>query len=297
MLTSVTLPTVTLVPSLSPTQSITLLPTLTPIPKSTPAGIGAYFDVASDVLGSQYGIENAYYFDIPGSGERFEIYGGALAGSGNEETAQGLVVVRLLQATEQGGNLLVKVVETNEYLTPISVGPVHISNPIYENEQNPLVLSTSLGYSFIFFPISGEIRLNPVPPRATLDIGSQKQLAGLGHSFCWLGSCLDGPGIRTSTVPLVIQPPFLARLGLPLVEPPQSLHLSVLKVSPTDISPDQEYISWSYQEPPIDLGELLLQREQNLDLSFEPGLYVLIVFANWEAYGDVSYGFFIDVRK
>ena len=274
-----------------------LHPTLIPIPNSTPAGIGAYFDVPSDTLGTRYEIQNAYYFDKLETGERYEIYAGALAGSGNEETAQGLAVVRHLQITEEDGNLLVKAVDIEEYLTPSLVGPVHVSIPIYQYEHDPLVLSTSLGYSFIFFPLSGELRLNPVPPRATLGIGSQKQLAGLGHSFCWLGSCQDGPGIRTSIVPLVAQPSFLARLRLPLVDSPQSLHLSVMKVSSTDIPPDQDYVSWHYKGPATDLGDLLLQREQNLSLSFEPGLYVLIVFSKWQAYGDATYAFLIEVQE
>lgn len=295
-LTQAVLPTLTRLPTVTPTQPFANLSTLTPIPNSTPAGVGAFLDVAPDILGSKYEIQNVYYFDTLEGQQRYEIYAGAIAGSGGEETAQGVVIVRVLRIVDNG-NLSSEVVEIREYLTPVAVGPIRVSIPMHESEQDPLVLSTSLGYSFIFLPLSGEIRENPVPPRATLEINGHKQLAGLGHSFCWLGSCQDGPGIRTSTLPLVARPSFLARLRLPLTDLPQSLQLSAMKVPSTDLPSDQEYMSWTYTEAPIDLGELPLQREQDLSLSFEPGRYVLIVFAKWEDYGDVSYGFLIDVRE
>ena len=283
-------------PTLTSTPPAADLPTLTAIPNSTPAGVGAFLNVSPNVLGSKYEIQNAYYFDTLEGRERYEIYAGAVAGSGGEETAQGVVIVHLHRIGEDG-NPSTQAVYTREYLTPVSVGPIRVSIPMHESEQDPLVLSTSLGYSFIFLPLSGEIRENPVPSRATLEIDGHEQLAGLGHSFCWLGSCQDGPGIRTSTLPLVARPSFLAQLRLPLADLPQAIQLSALKMPPADIPFDQEYMSWTYTEAPIDLGELPLQREQNLSLSFEPGRYVLIVFAKWEDYGDVSYGFLIDVRK
>lgn len=296
-LTQAALPTITPLQTLTPTPPFADLPTLTPIANSTTSGAGAYMDVPPDVLGSQYVIQNAYYFDTLEGLERHEIYAGGVARSGGEETAQGVVIVHVVRVMEKDGNPSAQVVETREYLTPVSVGPIHISSPMYESEQDPLVLSTPLGYSFIFFPLTGEMRINPVPPRATLEVNGQKQLAGLGHSFCWLGSCQDGPGIRTSTVPLIAKLSFLARLRLPLVDSPQTLQLSALKVTPANIPSGQEYMSWKNTESPMDLGDLSLQREQNLSLSFEPGLYVLIVFANWEEYGDVSYGFLIEVRE
>ena len=63
--TKTVVPTMTLMPIVTPTQPTPLVPMLPPVPNSTPASIGAYFDVPSNVLGSRYEIENAYYFAFP----------------------------------------------------------------------------------------------------------------------------------------------------------------------------------------------------------------------------------------
>ena len=202
--TAITMPTSTSViptsteplPTFTPT--LVYLPTLTPLPNSTPAAIGAYFDVPSDVLGPQYEIENAYYFDKPETGERYEFYAGALAGSGDEETAQGVMVLRVLRFSAQVGNA--EVIATQEYLTPIQVGPLRIRVDF----TGSILLFTPLHFEWTFFVRNREMINLGNPPLARLEIGEESQLAGRG-SFCWKGSCLDGPVIYTSSEPLVVK--------------------------------------------------------------------------------------------
>lgn len=274
------------------------LPTLTLLPNSTPDGNGAYFDVPSDVLGPQYEIESAYYFDDLETGERYEFYAGAIAGSGNEETAQGVMVLRVLRFSEKGGNA--EVIETQEYLTPIQAGPLRMEVDF----TGSILLFTPLHFEWTFIVHQRELfnLYNYHPPLATLDIGEEKQLAGRG-SFCWKGSCVDS-GIYTSSIPLVVQSPFTAHVHLPLVEPPNGLWLYTMAVSPPGPLKYENVsdlgASWSSEKPDRELvnqGALLLRRDQDIKLSLEPGYYVLVIFATWRDYGDVQYGFLIDVRE
>lgn len=305
--TATTVPTSTLViptstvppPTPSPTSTPTLvyLPTLTPLPNSTPAAIGAYFDVPSDVLGPQYEIENAYYFDKPETGERYEFYAGALAGSGDEETAQGVMVLRVLRFSAQVGNA--EVIATQEYLTPIQVGPLRIRVDF----TGSILLFTPLHFEWTFFVRNREMINLGNPPLARLEIGEESQLAGRG-SFCWKGSCLDGPVIYTSSEPLVVKSPLTAHLHLPLTELPDGLWLYTMAVSPPG---PLEYesvsdlgASWSSEKPGrelVDQGTLHLRRDQDIKLALEPGYYVLGIFAAWREYGDVTYGFLIEVQE
>lgn len=293
----------------TPLPTFTHLPTLTAIPNSTPLGVGAFVDVSQDVLGPKYEILNAYYFDIPESGERYEIYAGALAGFSDEDTAQGVAIVRVIRVTERDSQPSIEVVATNEFLTTnkdydlFPAGPVRIDDEaIPETKQSPfLLVSTSQGFSWIFLPTEPYMLINPIPPRAMLESGEQKQRAGLGD-YCWLGSCADG-GISTSSVPLVAQSSFRVRLRLPLKEPPNKLFLSTMWISPPgepvydELHRDEEKAVWYIARPVRDLGELSLQREQDLMLSLEPGFNVVIVDAVWNEYGDASYGFFIEVLE
>lgn len=290
-----TLPTILSLPTLTLTDIS--LPTLTPLPNSTPAAIGAYFDVPSDVLGPHYEIENAYYFDKLESGERYEFYAGAIAGSGNEETAQGVMILRVLRFSEQVSN--VEVIETQEYLTPIQVGPLRINVDFSGN----ILLFTPLNFEWAFFVRQREMIDLKNPPLAKLESGEEKQLAGRG-SFCWQGNCLDGAGISTSTIPLVVLSSSIIRLHLPLVENPTVLNIQTMLVSPPGIlefdNVSDTRASWSYEKAGRELlnqGALSLRQDQNIKLSLESGYYVLIIFASWHDYGDVKYGFLIEVKE
>lgn len=284
-----------------PTLSVTFTPTLiylpifTSLPNSTPAGIGAYFDVPSDVLGSRYEIENAYYFDKLESGERYEFYAGAMTGTGGEETAQGVMVLRVFRLSEQESNS--EAITTQEFLTPIQAGPLRI-----RADAGSILLFTPLRFEWGFVIGNGEMIDLGNPPLARLEIGGEGQLASRG-SFCWKGTCADF-GIYTGSVPIVVQSPFTAHLHLPLTEPPDGLRLYTMMVSPPgpleyEIITDNE-ASWSTEKPGRELlnhSELLLGRDQDIKLSLEPGYHVLVISAAWRDYGDVQYGFLIEVQE
>jgi hypothetical protein len=245
----------------------------------------------------RYEIENAYYFDKLEDSERYEFYAGAMTGTGGEETAQGVMVLRVLRYSQEGSNR--EVISNEEYLTPIQAGPIRIAVDF----TGSIVLSTPLHFEWTFFVQQREMVDLKNPPLARLEIGNAKQLAGRG-SFCWLGSCLDGPGISTSKTPLVLQSPYTVHLHLPLIESPDSLRLYSLTISPPDTleydSISELQALWSYEKPGrelLDRGPLALSRDQDIRLSLEPGYHVLVIAAAWREYGDVKYGFLVEVQE
>ncbi|VVB89792.1 Uncharacterised protein [uncultured archaeon] len=137
------------------------------------------------------------------------------------------------------------------------------------------------------------------PPPATLMIDGKEQVSGVG-SYCWNGVfssvCADYAGIPTVSEPLPANSTFTAHLVLPLKEPPQELQLKVAQVTNKDmLEPGAGDIRlWRSGE-----GKYLtlpLESEQDVNLSLEPGLYVLEVFPGWKEKGSVSYGFLIKVE-
>lgn len=302
-LTMAAQPTFTPMPTLTPTAAD--LPTLTPIANSTPARAGAFFAVSSEVLGPRYEIENACYFDTQSGWERYEIYAGAIAGSGDEYSAQGVVVIRIFRAMEKNNNPVIELVDTRELLTLGNESPLRLSSYDEGNcHDDWMSLRTPLDFMWILNPASGEfIQDFHRPPLARIEFGENTQFAELG-SYCWNGGCLDGPGITTSSIPLTIQSSSVARLSLPLDEAPSSLTLSAMLVSPPGVLQYEhrygENADWSYEAPGrehLDLGILPLKLKQEIQLSLEPGYYVLTVLAVWHDYGDVKYGFLIEVQK
>jgi len=142
------------------------------------------------------------------------------------------------------------------------------------------------------------------PPPAVLEIDGVTQTAGVG-TYCWSGqtasgetvsACADMIGIPTAPEPLIASSPVMARLSLPLAEPPSQLSLSAFQVSSVHELPDTagEYRWWSFTEGFT--SELSLQTSQEINLELEPGLYVFYVFAVWDGQGDVSYGFLVEVQ-
>ena len=305
-LTQTALPTLSPLPTVTPSQPFDNLATITPIPNSTPAGAGAYFDVPVDVLGSKYDIQNAYYFDTLEGRERYELYAGAITGSGDEYTAQGVVVVRIFRVSEKNGSSFVDLINTEEYLTSLQVGPLRISSNYVDNYTG-FQLSTSLNFVWFFNPHNGEMYLlNAVTPLARLELGGKTQVAKLKG---------DSSVLSTNPLPLTGGSPFTAHLYLPLEEPPDQLTLSAVMVSPPptlqydDVTEDRA--EWRTEcplcTPPIsrevrELGELPLLRGQELKVPLEPGFYVLLVNASWqeaESFGNSSatYQFLIEIRE
>jgi len=306
-LTRTALPTFTSLPTLTPTQPFENLSTLTPIPNSTPAGGGAYLNVPADVLGSRYEIRNAYYFDTAEGRERYELYAGALRGSGDEYTAQGVVVVRIFRVKQTDGNSDVEVIDTKEYLTTLQAGPLRI-NSDYIDRYTGFHLSTPLNFVWFFNPHTDEMYLlDAIIPLARLERGETTQVARLKG---------DSSVLSTSPLPLTGDAPFTAHLYLPLDEAPDKLTLSAVMVSPPPSLQYDDFVTEDRAEwrtecplctPPIsrdirELRELPLLREQELRVTLEPGFYVLIFSASWqdtEWFGNISaaYQFLIEVRE
>lgn len=141
------------------------------------------------------------------------------------------------------------------------------------------------------------------PPPAILKIDGKEQNSGIG-SYCWNEAwkglwkavCADYAGIPTVSEPLPAKSPVTAHLSLSLKEPPQELQLKVVQVTNKDIletgAGDLRF--WRSSEGKYFI--LPLESEQDVNLSLEPGLYVLEVFPRWKEKGSVAYGFLLKVQ-
>ena len=141
------------------------------------------------------------------------------------------------------------------------------------------------------------------PPPAILKIDGDEQTSGIGTN-CWKEEvnqtsylCADYAGIITPTEPLLSRSPFTAHLRLPLQEPPKEVSFIA-----TQVMDDNELKSeangarvWRFEWTEGNWHELPSERESDINLSLEPGLYVLNVFVKWEGQGDVLYGFLVQV--
>lgn len=143
-----------------------------------------------------------------------------------------------------------------------------------------------------------------MPPPASLKINEIEQISGIG-SYCWFetwkGLCADYEGIPTPDEPLPAISPFTVHLSLPLKEPPQELEINVIQV--TDDDKIKSYLNGSFMWLPKgekmqegNYSTLALERESDINLSLEPGLYVLHVRPIWTEKGSVSYGFLLNVQ-
>jgi hypothetical protein len=114
------------------------------------------------------------------------------------------------------------------------------------------------------------------PPPAILEINGNEQTSGI-DSNCWkvenetYSICVDAIGIITPAEPLLTLSPFTAHLTPPLHEPPEELGFSA-----TRVTGDRE--NW-YKLPS--------ERDPDINHSLEPGLYVLVVVAEWKDIGSV----------
>ncbi|MCX9027780.1 MAG: hypothetical protein OIN86_06325 [Candidatus Methanoperedens sp.] len=139
------------------------------------------------------------------------------------------------------------------------------------------------------------------PPPAILKIDGKEQISGIG-SYCWRGTwnalCIDMTGPTTVQEPLIASPTFTANLTLPLQEPPYELRLDVIRVKDED-ELNFSARGWRWWDTRDVQGKnftLPLESEQDIELSLEPGLYVLSIGAWWKDKGSASYGFLVEVR-
>lgn len=141
------------------------------------------------------------------------------------------------------------------------------------------------------------------PPAVTLRVGEQEQVAGTG-SYCWtnpgtgVGVCADAIGIITPSEPLEVSSPFEATLELGLEVPPSQVALRAIPVTASDAmdvgGPGSESQAWR----PGGTGRWLPldpARSSSLEISLDPGLYVLDLQASWANSNSASYGFLVQV--
>jgi inhibitor of cysteine peptidase len=142
------------------------------------------------------------------------------------------------------------------------------------------------------------------PPPAMLTIMGQEQFSGIG-SYCWaapegaepsVAICADLIGIPTAEGPLAASSPFTASFQLEPEETPDELILDVIPVTAEDEMESWADGSRSWPYLPGERYTLSLEREPVIELSLEPGLYVLSLFGRWDALGYVDYGFLVDVQ-
>ncbi len=140
------------------------------------------------------------------------------------------------------------------------------------------------------------------PPPAILKINGIEQTSGIG-SNCWkvenetYSICTDTIGIITPAEPLLTRSPFTAHLTLLLQEPPEELGFSATRVTDDDELKEavNDVRAWRFEGNGRNWYKLPPEREPDINLSLEPGLYVLNVGAKWKDIGSVTYGFLVQV--
>lgn len=151
--------------------------------------------------------------------------------------------------------------------------------------------------------LHSQIQVNPPTTSLTIiksDYGINSS-QGFG-SYClkeqWIGPCKDNVGILTLQEPLPVGSPFTAHLLLPFQEAPEELQLNVIRVTGEDKLKGGEehgWQLWRFLEGKRFM--LSLEREQDIELSLEPGLYVLKISAGWKEKGHLNYGFLLEVPE
>jgi len=151
------------------------------------------------------------------------------------------------------------------------------------------------------FLLAGSASAYPLP--AILKINGIEQTSGIS-SNCWkvenetYSICTDTIGIITPAEPLLIRSPFTAHLTLPIQEPPEELGFSTTRVTDDDElkATVNDVRAWRFEGNRGNWYKLPSEREPDINLSLEPGLYVLNVGAKWKDIGSVTYGFLMQVN-
>ena len=173
---------------------------------------------------------------------------------------------------------------------------------LYVGEEDTLVevLAAVLGPQFAGAESVQGPSMETEPPAALLRIGEEEQISGIG-SYCWtdpnagIALCIDKVGLPTSPEPIVVDGPVVARFINPLTSPPDFLALSTIPVVPGDkMSLEIDGMHW-WPPNPTEQLDLPLKSPHEIELSLDPGLYVLTIFSRWQEFGDVSYGFLVEV--
>jgi len=143
-------------------------------------------------------------------------------------------------------------------------------------------------------------RASTEPPPATLTIDGWEQNAGI-TGYCWQqgdgpGICADGVGFTTAPDPIAANSTFLAQFEFMLDAKPGRVRLSIFPASqPVLIGPEEsDWLFW--KSVPGAQFTLPPNNNPSIELTLEPGSYVFDLFVDLLDYGEVNYGFLVDVE-
>lgn len=141
----------------------------------------------------------------------------------------------------------------------------------------------------------------PVPPAAYLTAGGATQEAGIG-SYCWgegagTAVCADMMGIPTWLTALKAGPLASLVFDLPLDQAPEKVLLAVSSVTESERM-EADAQGWQWWSPAGFWNQFTLSpaARPEIELALPPGLNLLSLFVRWADYGDVSYGFLVEVE-
>lgn len=137
------------------------------------------------------------------------------------------------------------------------------------------------------------------PPAATLTIDGREQNAGI-TGYCWqqgdgTSICADGIGFTTAPDPIQAESTFLAQFEFMLDANPGRVQLSIFSASQPVLMGPEANDSLYWKSVPGDPYTLPPNNHPFIELTKEPGLYVFDVFVEWADYGEVNYGFLVNV--
>ena len=249
---------------------------------------------AGAVVGQEGEIEQPF-FSVPGqiinlNGESVQVFEYADAAQVEAEAAQ---------VASDGGSIGTTMATW--------VGPPHFYRAerlivLYVGEDQSVIelLETILGPQFAGADTPQPPDASTEPPAAVLQIGEQEQVSGIG-SYCWkapseeVGICADAIGIPTSPDAMVTESPFVPQFINPISTPLDSLMLSITPVQLEDRMLTEVGGMYWWPPNPEEQTNLHLAPPYETELSLDPGLYLLNYFAQWQEFGDASYGFLVEV--
>ena len=173
---------------------------------------------------------------------------------------------------------------------------------IYPGTSETIIsaLVQNLGEQFAGAMATGSTSGLSEPPPAFLTIDGVRQESGIG-SYCWIagedpGTCADMIGIPTQQTPLQANPLVFLQFDLHVDQRPVNSVLSVRSFTQEDAL-DMDAGSWQwwpYNEPDSSFHLPGVVNPQ-IELTLPAGLNVITLSVSWPDYGDVSYGFLVNV--
>ena len=124
-------------------------------------------------------------------------------------------------------------------------------------------------------------------PGATLT-SSQETVAGGIGTRCWAGACIDYTGPVTNADPLELSPGEAFNIEFEEATPAEFV-LSLYPAPTTTPTPENGTLSWSIDPSTSTTTDAVAPAE--------PGRYIISAFARWDGKGDISYGWYVEVKS